>query len=173
MTSETDRPQKITFADMRDMGVRGLLIYCSDYKCSHLITVSGSMAGEPGHRYPPDTSWVDMAMDGRILPVERRHRSPVAGMGTPCRIHHRFWSATSLLLHRSELTSHRESWSDRPFRIPMRHQRPKAPSQHLEPRGYSLGPLQSELPEVALAEPSRKGPSKIECSIHSRAASLN
>jgi hypothetical protein len=24
----TDRPQKITFAEMRDMGVRGLLIYC-------------------------------------------------------------------------------------------------------------------------------------------------
>jgi hypothetical protein len=36
-----DRPQKITFADMRDMGVRGLLIYCSDYRCSHLITMSG------------------------------------------------------------------------------------------------------------------------------------
>jgi hypothetical protein len=32
-----DRPQKITFADMRDIGVRGLLIYRSDYKCSHLI----------------------------------------------------------------------------------------------------------------------------------------
>jgi hypothetical protein len=26
---------------MRDMGVRGLLIYCSDYKCSHLIEMSG------------------------------------------------------------------------------------------------------------------------------------
>jgi hypothetical protein len=37
----SDRPQKITFADMRDMGVRGLLIYCSDYKCSHLITIDG------------------------------------------------------------------------------------------------------------------------------------
>jgi hypothetical protein len=36
-----DRPQNITFADMRDMGVRGLLIYCSDYKCSHLFTMSG------------------------------------------------------------------------------------------------------------------------------------
>jgi hypothetical protein len=36
-----DRPNKITFADMRDMGVRGLLIYCSDYKCSHLVTTSG------------------------------------------------------------------------------------------------------------------------------------
>jgi len=28
----TDRPQKITFAEMRDMGVRGLLIYCADYR---------------------------------------------------------------------------------------------------------------------------------------------
>jgi pyrimidine operon attenuation protein/uracil phosphoribosyltransferase len=36
-----DRPQKITLADMRDMGVRGLPIYCSDYKCSHLTTMSG------------------------------------------------------------------------------------------------------------------------------------
>jgi hypothetical protein len=29
----------MTFAEMRDTGVRGLLIYCSDYKCSHLITM--------------------------------------------------------------------------------------------------------------------------------------
>jgi hypothetical protein len=34
------RPTKITFADMRDMGVRGLLIYCSDYKCSHSVAIS-------------------------------------------------------------------------------------------------------------------------------------
>jgi hypothetical protein len=27
-----DRPQKITFAEMRDMGVRGVLIYCADYR---------------------------------------------------------------------------------------------------------------------------------------------
>jgi hypothetical protein len=33
-----DRPQKITLAEMRDMGVRGLLVYCSEYKCRHLIT---------------------------------------------------------------------------------------------------------------------------------------
>ena len=25
----TERPTKITFAEMRDMGVRGLLVYCS------------------------------------------------------------------------------------------------------------------------------------------------
>jgi hypothetical protein len=31
-------PQKITFGDMRESGVRGVLIYCADYKCSHYIT---------------------------------------------------------------------------------------------------------------------------------------
>jgi hypothetical protein len=36
-----DRPQKITFGEMRDMGVRGLLIYCADYRCSHSIAISG------------------------------------------------------------------------------------------------------------------------------------
>jgi hypothetical protein len=35
-----DRPQKITFAEMRDMGVRGLLIYCADCRCSHSIAIS-------------------------------------------------------------------------------------------------------------------------------------
>jgi hypothetical protein len=34
------RPQKITFGEMRDSGVRGVLIYCSDYKCSHSIAIS-------------------------------------------------------------------------------------------------------------------------------------
>jgi hypothetical protein len=35
------RQQKITFGEMRRMGVRGLLIYCSDYKCSHSTAISG------------------------------------------------------------------------------------------------------------------------------------
>jgi hypothetical protein len=69
------RPQKITFADMRDMGVRGLLIYCSDHKCSHLITMSGdqwsddmrlsdleprfvcSACGKRGADVRPDFNW--------------------------------------------------------------------------------------------------------------------
>ncbi len=36
-----DRPTKITFADMRDMGVRGILIYCADYHCSRPVAMSG------------------------------------------------------------------------------------------------------------------------------------
>jgi hypothetical protein len=35
-----NRPQKITFGDMRESGVRGVLIYCSDYRCSHHIAIS-------------------------------------------------------------------------------------------------------------------------------------
>jgi hypothetical protein len=41
------RPQKITFAEMRASGVRGLLIYCSDYHCSRWTAISGD-------RWPDD-----------------------------------------------------------------------------------------------------------------------
>jgi len=36
----SDRPQKITFSEIREMGVRGLLVYCADYRCSHSIAVN-------------------------------------------------------------------------------------------------------------------------------------
>ena len=41
------RSQKITVAEMRASGVRGLLIYCSDYHCSHWTAISGD-------RWPDD-----------------------------------------------------------------------------------------------------------------------
>jgi hypothetical protein len=31
------RSQKITFAEMREMDVRGILVYCADYHCSHSL----------------------------------------------------------------------------------------------------------------------------------------
>jgi hypothetical protein len=33
--------RKITFGEMRATGVRGLLIYCSDFRCSHWTAISG------------------------------------------------------------------------------------------------------------------------------------
>jgi hypothetical protein len=30
--------QKITFREMRAAGVRGVLIYCTDYACGHHVT---------------------------------------------------------------------------------------------------------------------------------------
>jgi hypothetical protein len=35
--SNTTRQTKITVAEMRASGVRGVLVYCSDYRCSHSV----------------------------------------------------------------------------------------------------------------------------------------
>jgi len=37
-----DRPTKISFVLNALSGVRGLLVYCSDYRCSHYIAISGN-----------------------------------------------------------------------------------------------------------------------------------
>jgi hypothetical protein len=44
--NKADRPQKITFDEMRDMGVRGLLVYCADYRCSHSLAISADAWGD-------------------------------------------------------------------------------------------------------------------------------
>jgi hypothetical protein len=36
------RPQKITFGEMREMGVRGVLVYCADFQCSHRVAVNAA-----------------------------------------------------------------------------------------------------------------------------------
>jgi hypothetical protein len=46
--------QKITLGEMRASGVRGLLIYCADYKCSHWITVNAD-------QWPDDTRLSNLA----------------------------------------------------------------------------------------------------------------
>jgi hypothetical protein len=38
--TETARTNKITFGEMRESGVRGILIYCADYHCSHCVAMS-------------------------------------------------------------------------------------------------------------------------------------
>jgi hypothetical protein len=45
--------QKITFGEMRAGGVRGLLIYCADYQCSHWTAISGD-------RWPNDVRLSDI-----------------------------------------------------------------------------------------------------------------
>jgi hypothetical protein len=34
-----NRTQKITFGEMRASGVRGVLVWCADFRCSHSITM--------------------------------------------------------------------------------------------------------------------------------------
>ena len=81
-----DRPQKITFGAMRDMGVRGILIYCSDYRCSHSLAISGDRwpdgvrlsdieprficgaCGKRGADVRPDFNWDKMPTGSRRQP---------------------------------------------------------------------------------------------------------
>src|ERR1700688_1726876 len=50
------RPQKITFGEMRSSGVRGLLVYCRDYKCSHMIKIAPAEAD----RWPDELRLSDL-----------------------------------------------------------------------------------------------------------------
>jgi hypothetical protein len=45
--------QKITLGEMRASGVRGILVYCSDYKCSHYATISAD-------QWPDDVKLSDL-----------------------------------------------------------------------------------------------------------------
>ena len=47
------REQKIALGEMRLSGVRGLLIYCADYRCSHSIAISAD-------RWPDDVRLSDL-----------------------------------------------------------------------------------------------------------------
>src|SRR3954454_19631486 len=47
------RKQKIALGEMRAMGVHGLLVYCSDYHCSHWTTINAD-------RWPDDVRLSDI-----------------------------------------------------------------------------------------------------------------
>jgi hypothetical protein len=40
------RPAKITFSELRDMGLHGVVVYCADYHCSHSIAISAERWGD-------------------------------------------------------------------------------------------------------------------------------
>jgi hypothetical protein len=73
------QPQKITLREMRSSGVRGLLIYCADYRCSHSIAISPD-------RWPDDVRRFACKACGKRGADVRPNfnwnaRGPVGGMG--------------------------------------------------------------------------------------------
>ena len=81
----TERPQKITFGEMREMGARGSLVYCADYRCSHSISPSS------GDGWPDDVRLSDIearfvcqARGKRAaLQIRRGMLPPALAMGRP------------------------------------------------------------------------------------------
>jgi hypothetical protein len=78
------RPQKITFGEMRSSGVRGLLIYCSDYRCSHSIAISADPRPDDVRLSDLEPRFVCRACGKRgadVRPDFHWDKPPVAAMG--------------------------------------------------------------------------------------------
>jgi hypothetical protein len=82
----TERPIKITSGEMRDMGVRGILVYCADYKCSHSIVVRAD--------------WPD---DLRLSEIEPRFVCQACGKRGPGVRPHFNWAGKPVSAAREEL----------------------------------------------------------------------
>ena len=57
-------PQKITFGEMRASGVRDVLIYCRDHRCSHHVEVSA----DRDYLIPTNTSMSSISRMGARTP---------------------------------------------------------------------------------------------------------
>jgi hypothetical protein len=66
-------PRKITFGDMREMGVRGVVICCADYHCSHSVALTAD-------RWPDDLRLSDI--EPRFVCQARGERGAEAQIST-------------------------------------------------------------------------------------------
>jgi hypothetical protein len=80
----TDRQQKITFGEMRDMGVRGVLVYCADYRCNHCVAISADESPDDVRLSDIEPRFVCKACGHRgadVRPDFNWDRRPVGGVG--------------------------------------------------------------------------------------------
>jgi hypothetical protein len=74
-------PQKITFGDMRSMGVRGVLVYCADYRCSHSIALMADRWADEVRLSDIEPSFVCSACGKRGAEVRPKFSSARMGTG--------------------------------------------------------------------------------------------
>ena len=82
--SALTRPIKITFGEMRASGIRDLLIYCSDYKCSHSVAISADQWGDDvrlSDLEPVFSCKVCGKRGADVRPDFNWNKPPVAAMG--------------------------------------------------------------------------------------------
>ena len=78
------RPQKITFGDMREKGVRGVLVYCADYHCSHSLALSADHWADEVRRSDVEPRFVCGACGQRGADVRPDFEPAKMGTGTRC-----------------------------------------------------------------------------------------
>jgi hypothetical protein len=78
------KPTKITFAEMRDMGVRGSLVYCADYGCSRSVAIMADQWADDVRLSDIEDRFTCTACGKRVADVRpdfNWNRKPVAAMG--------------------------------------------------------------------------------------------
>jgi hypothetical protein len=78
------RPQKITFGEMREMGVRGVLVYCADYRCSHNVAMNADCWADDVRLSDIEDRFVCAACGKRgaeVRPDFNWDKKPTGGMG--------------------------------------------------------------------------------------------
>src|SRR6516164_9582972 len=123
-----NRPTKITFADMRVQGVRGLLIYCADYRCSRSIAISGDLWPddvrlsdiEPVHLWFPRPAWHHSSVEA-ALPAQQPLRLHVECMAQRYQVGRVELRAPSLPAHDLCLTVARQCGELAAIYVGLRH----------------------------------------------------
>jgi len=80
-----ERPEKITFAEMGDSGIRGILVCCRDYRCSHSTALMADHRPDDLRLSDIEPQFVCKACGKRGADVRPNFnwniRGPVGGMG--------------------------------------------------------------------------------------------
>lgn len=78
------RPRKVTFGDMREMGVHDVLVYCADYRCSHSLILNADRWPDELRLSDVEPRFVCKACGKRgadVRPDFERGKPPIAVMG--------------------------------------------------------------------------------------------
>jgi hypothetical protein len=76
-----ERPQKITFGEMRSTGTRGLIVFCSDYRCSPNVTLAPAVVDQ----WPDDMRLSDLE-PRFVCSVCGRRGANISGDNPPARM---------------------------------------------------------------------------------------
>lgn len=101
----TTYPQKITFGELRASGVRDVLVYCRDHRCSHHITISADQ-------------WPDHV---RLSDIEPDFVCTACGTGIFARAYGRWLGAVVRAVRRSD---HLAGWAQAADAAGCRHIHP-------------------------------------------------
>ena len=75
------KQQKITFGEMRASGIRGILVYCADYRCSHSVEIDADAWSDDVRLSDIEGRFLCQKCDRRGADVRPNFPKPTMGTG--------------------------------------------------------------------------------------------